>query len=90
VDAGEEIAWVRDQKLNSNPEGTEGTTGIHAIDLLGRRSLAANALAMLREDADAATAATDRPGPRDASSRPAHRRSSSCRAGRFCPAFGKR
>jgi butyryl-CoA dehydrogenase len=64
-------AWLRDQKLNSIHEGT---TGIQAIDLLGRRALAPNALAALRDEiartatrarnagipgADAVIAATD-------------------------------
>ena len=40
-------AWLRDQKLNSIHEGT---TGIQAIDLLGRRALAPNALAVLRDE----------------------------------------
>ncbi len=38
-------AWLRDQKLNTIHEGT---TGIQAIDLLGRRALAPGALEALR------------------------------------------
>ena len=37
-------AWLRDQKLNSIHEGT---TGIHGLDLLGRRALADGALMAL-------------------------------------------
>ncbi|MBV8759551.1 MAG: acyl-CoA dehydrogenase [Deltaproteobacteria bacterium] len=40
-------AWLRDQKLNSIHEGT---TGIQALDLLGRRALAPNALATFRDE----------------------------------------
>lgn len=40
-------AWLRDQKLNTIHEGT---TGIQAIDLLGRRALAPGALATLRDE----------------------------------------
>jgi butyryl-CoA dehydrogenase len=36
-------SWLRDQKLNSIHEGT---TGIHAIDLLGRRAVARNGAAL--------------------------------------------
>ena len=37
-------AWLRDQKLNSIHEGT---TGIQALDLLGRRAIAGNGAALL-------------------------------------------
>lgn len=40
-------AWLRDQKLNTIHEGT---TGIQALDLLGRRALAPGALATLRDE----------------------------------------
>jgi hypothetical protein len=36
-------AWLRDQKLNSIHEGT---TGIHALDLLGRRAMAGGGAAL--------------------------------------------
>lgn len=49
-------AWLRDQKLNSIHEGT---TGIHGLDLLGRRALADGALPALAAEL-AATAATAR------------------------------
>jgi alkylation response protein AidB-like acyl-CoA dehydrogenase len=47
-------AWLRDQKLNSIHEGT---TGIHGLDLLGRRVLADGALMALGREM--ATTAAD-------------------------------
>ncbi len=47
-------AWLRDQKLNSIHEGT---TGIHGLDLLGRRVIAGGAFAALAEECKAALAA---------------------------------
>ncbi len=44
-------AWLRDQKLNSIHEGT---TGIQAADLLGRRVLAKGTLVMLGQEIEAA------------------------------------
>ncbi len=54
-------AWLRDQKLNSIHEGT---TGIQAADLLGRRALAQGgaALAALATEIAAATARAHRAG----------------------------
>jgi hypothetical protein len=54
-------AWLRDQKLNSIHEGT---TGIHGLDLLGRRALADGALMALGREmtttvADARAAGVD-------------------------------
>lgn len=46
-------AWLRDQKLNSIHEGT---TGIHGLDLLGRRALADGALPALAAELVAAAA----------------------------------
>ena len=46
-------AWLRDQKLNSIHEGT---TGIHGLDLLGRRALADGALVALGREMTAAAA----------------------------------
>lgn len=47
-------AWLRDQKLNSIHEGT---TGIHGLDLLGRRALADGALLALGHEMTATIAA---------------------------------
>jgi alkylation response protein AidB-like acyl-CoA dehydrogenase len=46
-------AWLRDQKLNSIHEGT---TGIHAIDLLGRRAVARGGAGLVALGAEIATA----------------------------------
>jgi len=45
-------AWLRDQKLNSIHEGT---TGIHALDLLGRRAVAKGGAALAAFAAEVAT-----------------------------------
>ncbi len=54
-------AWLRDQKLNSIHEGT---TGIHGLDLLGRRIVAEGGapLRVLLEEADAVIGRADRAG----------------------------
>ena len=54
-------AWLRDQKLNSLHEGT---TGIQALDLLGRKVMADGgaALALLSEEIEAAVGAARRAG----------------------------
>jgi alkylation response protein AidB-like acyl-CoA dehydrogenase len=46
-------SWLRDQKLNSIHEGT---TGIQAADLLGRRAMAKGALVALGQEIEAACA----------------------------------
>jgi len=46
-------AWLRDQKLNSIHEGT---TGIHAIDLLGRRAVAKGGAGLVALGAEIAAA----------------------------------
>jgi alkylation response protein AidB-like acyl-CoA dehydrogenase len=46
-------AWLRDQKLNSIHEGT---TGIQALDLLGRRAMARGAMRALAAEITACTA----------------------------------
>jgi alkylation response protein AidB-like acyl-CoA dehydrogenase len=58
-------SWMRDQKLNSLHEGT---TGIQALDLLGRKAVAGQgaALAALRGEIEAAVAlASESPLPAD-------------------------
>jgi butyryl-CoA dehydrogenase len=54
-------AWLRDQKLNSIHEGT---TGIHGMDLLGRKVVAQGGapLRILIEDTDATIARAERAG----------------------------
>ena len=49
-------AWLRDQKLNSIHEGT---TGIHGLDLLGRKVLGDGGQALRRLGAELAAAARD-------------------------------
>jgi alkylation response protein AidB-like acyl-CoA dehydrogenase len=56
-------AWLRDQKLNSIHEGT---TGIHGLDLLGRRALADGALPALAAEFDRAGADARAAGVPDA------------------------
>ena len=48
-------AWLRDQKLNSIHEGT---TGIHALDLLGRRAVARGGAALAALGAEIAAVCT--------------------------------
>jgi len=52
-------SWLRDQKLNSIHEGT---TGIQAADLLGRRAMAKGALVALGQEIEAACARATKAG----------------------------